>query len=184
MTTKNIRNASFSTINIVQTVGPTGPAGPAGVAAFYSNSGLISLTWDRDDLLQGGPYNGNIVCERIGNMLFVKILETITGTPQGANALFYSPTGIIPTDYRPSANKFTSAWVVNGYENPVLILRSNSSRNTFPGACILSSDGTLSFGASLNPLEGPVQNDGITLTPFQGPNTCGILAQTLYFNLD
>lgn len=176
MSVKNIRNTTQGIINI-STVDPN-------TAITYSTSGIIPLTWDRDDLLQGGPYNGTIICEKIGNMLFIKILDTVVALPQGPNALFYSPTGIIPVAYRPTTAKLTTAWVVNGYVNPVLILQSNPSRNTFPGACILGADGTLSFGASLNPNEGPVENDGATLTPFQGPNSCGILKQTLIFSLD
>ena len=50
-------------------------------------------------------------------MLFVKILETITGTPQGSAALFWSPTGIVPAAYRPANKSFSIALVSNGFQD-------------------------------------------------------------------
>ena len=117
-------------------------------------------------------------------MLHVKLLDNIIDFAGGSNQTINSPVGIIPIEYRPTTNQLTRAWTVNGYINPVVILQSNEQRNTFPGACILNTDGTLSFGSSLNPNSGPVNIDGTILTPFQGPNQIGFLKQTLVFSLE
>lgn len=185
MANKNIRNDSgYNVINFNSQAGPTGQTGPMGGSSVYSNSGLIPLTWDRDDLLQGGPYNNNIICERIGNMLFVKILETVSGTPQGSNALFYSPTGIIPLAYRPSAKRFSMALVANGFQDGLPILNMTYGYSTILGGCFLYPDGTLEFGTSQGPRVGPLTTDGVSLYPFQGPHICGVMAQTLVFSLE
>lgn len=176
MSVKNIRNTTQGIINISIT-------DPNDLVVNYSNSGLIPVTWNPPNM-QNMPRNSNIICERIGNMLYVKLLDNIVDFAGGSNATISSPIGIIPLEYRPATNQLARAWVVNGYVNPVVILQANANRSTFPGACILNTAGTLIFGASLNPNEGPIQNDGVTLTAFQGPNQIGFFKQILCFSLE
>jgi len=173
---KNIRNTNRYVINIDASLNDT-------AIATYSNSGLIPVTWNPPNI-QNMPRISNIICERIGKMLYVTLLDNIIDFAGGSNQTINSPVGIIPIEYRPTTNQLTRAWTVNGYINPVVILQSNEQRNTFPGACILNTDGTLSFGSSLNPNSGPVNIDGTILTPFQGPNQIGFLKQTLVFSLE
>ncbi len=181
---KNIRNTSDACVlnfnASAGSTGATGPIGPSGINATYSLSAVLSVTYDPSNLLFG-PTASTLQCERVGNMLFVKILSTIVATPFG-NSILYSNVGVIPVGYRPSTNQIANALVVDGYVDGLAILQVLPPYNTPRGVAKLDTAGTLTFGSGKS-LAGAIQYDGVTLTNFSGPNAVGLLAQTLIFSI-
>lgn len=166
---KNIRNTSQDLINVNYT--STIP---------YQKSVSIPVSWDPVGALFGSPIASTLHCERIGDMIFIKVLF-FAQFPVGMTTIV-SNTGVIPVGFRPTTNQLCHAFVINGYVDIAPLLQFTPHFNTPLGACVLSTDGTLSFGTSKTTVAGPIADDGATLVVFQGPNQCGIIGQTLIFS--
>lgn len=151
-----------------------------GSAPGYYRSAPIAVTWDPLSALYSNPQVGSIICERIGNQVFITVARMIQ-VPTGG-AVLVSDTGVVPTQFRPAQNRLAYALTVNGYVNALPANQMLPPNNVPVGAVILTTDGTLRVGTSQSPNTGPVQDDGTTLQPFGGPNSCGILQQTLVFS--
>ena len=166
---KNIRNTNKSVINIDTNTALT----------TYSKSANLPITWDPLAVLFPTAISKYVRCEKIGEMIFIKV-EGFSVLPTGSGVLV-SNTGVIPAEFRPLTNQICTPIIVNGYENPVISLRPEPNYNTYVGACILYTDGTLRMGAVRHNY-GAVSFDGLELFPFQGPYRCGFLTQTLTFS--
>ncbi len=173
---KNVRNTNKTVINIDASLNDTS-------LASYSKSGSLTVTWDPASALFAAPITSRIQCERIGDMIFIKI-QGIVGSPAN-QANIISNVGVVPVEFRPTSNQICTAIVVNGYLNDLSpILQIAQPYNTYVGCAILSTAGTLSFGPSRYPAFGPVSIDGTILTLFQGPYVCGLITQTLCFSYE
>ena len=187
---KNVRNSSaMSVINFNSEAGATGATGATGAqgspgSMVYATQNSISMNYDPASLLFTNPIASVIGCEKIGNMIFIKIMGFVE-SPVGQSTLT-STVGCVPVAFRPASNQITTAIVVNGFEE---IFGSgyfdrDAPYNTFFGTCELSTAGTLTFGPERGPSFGPISVDGSILTPFQGPKPCGLISQTLMFRAD
>lgn len=170
---KNIRNTNKSVVNIDASATYLGPT--------YSTTGVIPITYDPSTLLFPSPIGSTFNCERIGDKVFIAI-NGFFASPTGNNILTTS-VGVVPLGYRPTIAKNTICIVTNGYVDSAPLLQRLATWNTFYGVAKLDTDGTLSFGSDKPTAYGPCSQSGTLLTNFQGPNTCGLITQTLVFSL-
>ena len=189
MATKNVRNTSaMTTLNFNAQAGATGPTGAVGPqgspgSLAYSIQNNISMQLDPTSSIFSNPLSTSISCEKIGNMIFIKLNFTNVDSPVGSGQIV-STTGCIPVAFRPTSDRITTCLVVNGFVDSLPILQRSEPWNVFLGVCKLSTNGTLSFAPDRSPAFGPFAIDGLTLANFQGPRPCGVLAQTLCFRAD
>jgi len=176
MSVKNIRNTTQGIINITT-------SDPNDIIVTYNKSEAITVTYDPNSLLFASPEVSTLVCERIGDMIYIKI-NGFNKFPSAQSPLF-SNASVIPTPFRPLTTQICPCIVINGYVPPGLPLFTKDEQfATFLGVAKLTPAGTLSFSPE-RPLNfGPIGLDGVTHTAFQGPNPCGLVKQTLCFSAD
>lgn len=151
---------------------------------YYKTVAPISVVWDPLGLLFAtGPKTSTIECERIGNKIFITVVG-IFGFPLGTPQNIATDIGVVPAEFRPSTIQFSTALVVNGYQDPSPSLQMTSGNNTIIGGFFLNSQGRLTCGTAQGVRIGPLNNSGDTLYPFQGPLEVGFVSQTLVFNMN
>ncbi len=149
---------------------------------YYRTTTVISANWDPSHIIFTSSPFGNIRCERIGNMIFIKI-DFFAEVPSGGGILYSDP--VIPAVYRPATNRGCACVVINGYINASPLLQVLPPNNVVPGWAILRTDGVLAIAAAqITGIPVGIQDDNVTLTPFQGPNSCGLINQTLMFEAE
>jgi hypothetical protein len=151
-----------------------------GNSGYYRTSADINVTWDPASLLFVAPFAGTLRCERIGNMIFIKI-DYVPPVPVGGGGnTISSNVGVIPVPFRPATQRGAFMLVIDGSSPPI------PPFNVVPGFCILDTAGTLEIGSSRfgSSVYNGILADNVSLFNFNGPNGCGLIEQTIVFQAD
>lgn len=143
--------------------------------SYYTSTGT-PITWDPNSVLFSSPVDSVINCERVGNTVFVK-LHKFTEQPMGADRL-ESNIGAIPEQFRPLDIRGCQIMAVSGSTETPL------PHNVVPGYALIYPSGQIACGVSQAGVNlSGVLSDGVTLLPFGGPNTCGILDSLVMYQI-